>query len=223
MSAPEVLEALSKIAIYLVPAMLGIILHEVAHGYAAARLGDPTARLHGRLTINPLPHIDPMGLLVFVLTSLSGSFVFGWAKPVPVDPRYFANPRKGLMLTALAGPCTNFLLAILCAIFLWGALFLVPSSFWLANQDFLVVLKALKAGVFINLGLAWLNLLPIPPLDGSKVVAYFLPVKLCVSYLKIERYGFLVLLLLLMTGLLNSILKPLILDSSELLLSFLKV
>ena len=222
MLSPDVVRAVEKIAIYIVPAMLGIILHEVAHGYAAARLGDPTARLMGRLSINPLPHIDPAGLIVFVLTSLSGSFVFGWAKPVPVDPRYFAHPRKGMMIVALAGPLTNFLLALFFTALLYLSLEIVPATFWNAHPQSLLVLKAMSAGVFINLGLGWLNLLPIPPLDGSKIAAYFLPENLAFSYLRIQRYGFLVLIVLLISGVLDSILTPLIHGSSQMLLSFLR-
>ena len=104
----DISQVLSTLAVAAVPALLGIILHEVAHGWVANRCGDPTAKFMGRLTLNPLPHIDPMGLLAFVLTSLSRTFVFGWAKPVPVNPRYFRNPAKDMMLVALAGPLTNF-------------------------------------------------------------------------------------------------------------------
>ncbi|MBR4741828.1 MAG: site-2 protease family protein, partial [Desulfovibrio sp.] len=204
----EIAKALETLTIYIVPALLGIILHEVAHGYVAYRHGDPTAKVLGRLTINPLPHIDPMGLLVFVLTSVSGSFVFGWAKPVPVDTRYFAEPKKAMMLVAFAGPAMNFVLALCFAFLLWVGLKVVPEQFWLANQQFLAILFACKAGIVINLGLAWLNLIPIPPLDGSKILAFFLSNKQAQIYMSLERYGFLILLLLLFLGILNKILTP---------------
>ena len=215
----DIASSLSTIAVALVPAMLGIILHEVAHGWAAARLGDPTARSMGRLTLNPLPHIDPVGLLCFVLTSLSGAFVFGWAKPVPVDPRYFRNPVKGMMAVALAGPLTNFLLAVAFALLLTLVLHVVPMAFLESWGGTEYLLKSLQVGVLINLSLGWLNLLPIPPLDGSKVVAYFLPRDWAWRYLRVERWGFVILIVLIVAGVLNSILVPLIWGSAEGLLA----
>lgn len=215
----DIASSLNTIAVALVPAMLGIILHEVAHGWVAARLGDPTARSMGRLTLNPLPHIDPVGLLCFVLTSLSGAFVFGWAKPVPVDPRYFRNPVKGMMAVALAGPLTNFLLAIAFALLLALVLHTVPMAFLESWGGTEYLLKSLQVGVLINLSLAWLNLLPIPPLDGSKVVAYFLPREWAWRYLRVERWGFVILIVLIVAGVLNSILVPLIWGSAEGLLA----
>ena len=215
----DIASSLSTIAVALVPAMLGIILHKVAHGWAAARLGDPTARSMGRLTLNPLPHIDPVGLLCFVLTSLSGAFVFGWAKPVPVDPRYFRNPVKGMMAVALAGPLTNFLLAVAFALLLTLVLHVVPMAFLESWGGTEYLLKSLQVGVLINLSLGWLNLLPIPPLDGSKVVAYFLPRDWAWRYLRVERWGFVILIVLIVAGVLNSILVPLIWGSAEGLLA----
>ncbi|MBQ4566985.1 MAG: site-2 protease family protein [Desulfovibrio sp.] len=214
-------QAIRTLSIALVPAMLGIILHEVAHGWAAARMGDPTARFMGRLTLNPLPHIDPMGLLVFALTSLSGSFVFGWAKPVPVDPRHFRDPAKGMMLVALAGPLTNFALAVLCGLALLAVLTLLPPNGWAQHSIWLFTVESLQVGIVINLGLGWLNLLPIPPLDGSKVLAYFLPGNLAWRYMQVERYGFIILLVLLFTGLLGQVLFPLVRGSARGLLSLL--
>lgn len=211
------------VAIAAVPALLGIILHEVAHGWVASLRGDPTARFMGRLTLNPLPHIDPMGLLAFVLTSLSGSFVFGWAKPVPVNPRYFRNPARGMMEVALAGPLTNFALAIVFGILLRITLEFFPYSQWIHNDTYSFIIKVLRAGVIINFGLAWLNLLPIPPLDGSKVAAYFLPAHQASSYMSVERYGFVILLLLLFTGLLGKVLMPLVSGSYSNLLTLLGI
>ncbi|MDO5484084.1 MAG: site-2 protease family protein [Desulfovibrionaceae bacterium] len=216
-------QALHTLSIALVPALLGIILHEVAHGWAAERMGDATARHMGRLTLNPLPHIDPMGLLVFALTSLSGSFVFGWAKPVPVDPRYFRNPAKGMMLVALAGPLSNFALALFCGLSLLALLHLLPPQVWAQHNVYIFAVSSLQAGIVINFGLGWLNLLPIPPLDGSKVLAYFLPGRLAWRYLQIERYGFIILLVLLFTGLLGQVLGPLVRSSSRGLLGILGI
>ncbi|MBQ7738646.1 MAG: site-2 protease family protein [Desulfovibrionaceae bacterium] len=211
-----------RILICLVPAMAGIILHEVAHGYVAYLNGDPTAKMAGRLTLNPISHIDPMGLLVFVLTSISGAFVFCWAKPVPVQPIYFRRPSYGLMWTALAGPMTNFFLAIFFAFLLWVLTrgFFLP--FWQAHEQLIPILQSCQVGVYINLGLAWLNLLPIPPLDGSKVLNYFLPPHISRQYLALERWGMLILLVLLMTHLLSKILTPLVIGCGDILLGFLK-
>ncbi len=201
------------------PALLGIILHEVAHGACAYRLGDPTAHDAGRLTLNPLPHIDPVGLLVFVVTTVSGLLVFGWAKPVPIDVRYFRNPRRDFMLVALAGHCTNFLLAAFFAVLLWAGLTLVPESFWDANSWAISILIMCRAGVVINLGLAWLNLVPLPPLDGSRVILYLLPARFVGGYLNLERYGLLILLLLLATGALQAVLGPLMDMSAKIFLA----
>lgn len=216
-------QVLSTLAVAAVPALLGIILHEVAHGWVAYRCGDPTAKYMGRLTLNPLPHIDPMGLLAFVLTSLSGSFVFGWAKPVPFNPRYFRNPAKDMMLVALAGPLTNFLLAGLFGLLLWAVLHIFPPQQWMDNTSYVFALKTIQTGVIINFGLGWLNLMPIPPLDGSKVVAYFLPPNAAYRYLSVERYGFVILLLLLFTGALGLVLGPLVSGSALGLLSLLGI
>lgn len=211
-------EAIHILAISLVPALLGIILHEVAHGWVAKRYGDPTAAMLGRLTLNPIPHIDPMGLLVFGLTSLSGAFVFGWAKPVPVNPRYFKDPARGMMLVSLAGPLTNFLLAIAFGLLLAATAHLAPLQEWQNSNLFRFCVESMRAGIIINFGLGWLNLMPIPPLDGSKILAYFLPYDLQGRYMELSRYGFVILLVLLFTGILGKILGPLVRWSSILLL-----
>ncbi|MDR1857711.1 MAG: site-2 protease family protein [Desulfovibrio sp.] len=214
-SLPDTLHVLS---IVLVPALLGIILHEVAHGFVAYRKGDPTAAAMGRLTLNPLPHVDPMGLLVFILTSLSSSFIFGWAKPVPVDVRYFRDPFKDMMQVALAGPLTNALLATLCAALMRLQLWLLPPAEWADAGAYAFALSSLYAGVSVNMGLCWVNMLPIPPLDGSKVLAYFLPAGMRMGYLGMERYGLVILVLLLFCGLLGDILMPLVLGGRHALL-----
>jgi len=210
--------SINRFAVACLPALLGIILHEVAHGWMAKRCGDPTAHMLGRLTINPLPHIDPMGLLVFALTSLTSPFVFGWAKPVPINIRYLRNPARDMMLVALAGPLTNMLLALIFAVLLRGVLHIFPPALWLDTNGYQFVLRMLKTGVVINFSLAWLNLLPIPPLDGSRILSWFLPGDLGWRFQRIERYGFVILILLLATGALGSILGPLVLGSAELTL-----
>ncbi|MDO5536645.1 MAG: site-2 protease family protein [Desulfovibrionaceae bacterium] len=212
-------QALRNFSIAFIPAFLGIILHEVGHGWMALRQGDITAKFMGRLTLNPIPHIDPLGLAMFVLTSLSGSFVFGWAKPVPINPRNFARPRQGLMWVALAGPCTNFLLALICAALLKAVIVFLPPVYWLSNPVYEFAVSTLQMGILINLGLGVFNLVPIPPLDGSKVVSYFLPPKAAYSYLSFGRYGFIVLILLIATGILSHVLLPLLKGSFHLILS----
>lgn len=217
----DIAKALHLVAISLVPALLGIILHEVAHGWVAKRCGDPTADMLGRLTLNPVPHIDPMGLAVFGLTSLSGSFVFGWARPVPVNPRYFRHPERDMMLVSLAGPMTNFLLAFFFGICLFAAVRWLPFAELQHNSVYRFTLETLQVGIIINFGLGWLNLIPVPPLDGSKILAYFLPSNLSWKYMSLGKYGFIILMLLLFTGILGQILGPLVRWSSIILLGML--
>ena len=219
MFATDFSQYLERFAIAAVPALLGIILHEIAHGWMAERRGDPTARFMGRLTLNPLPHVDPLGLMVFALTSLTGSFVFGWAKPVPVNPRYFRNPAKAMMLVSLAGPLTNMLLALAFAVLLRGVAEFALDADWKSNANLIFLVSMLQAGVIINFGLAWLNLLPVPPLDGSKILAYFLPPDVAWRFMGAERYGFVILLLLLATGVLGYVLGPLVRTSTDLAFS----
>ena len=173
-----------KLKLYAIMApglLIALILHEVAHGYVAYLLGDPTAKAQGRLTLNPLKHLDPIGTLAFFFVR------FGWAKPVPINPRYFKNPRQGMMFTALAGPGTNFILAALFALALhtMPALGVRPGNF---------LFLACYYGVFVNLILGAFNLIPIPPLDGSNILAYFLPPRLAYKYTSFGRYGFILLI-----------------------------
>lgn len=215
MPAFDLASSLNRFAVAFMPALLGIILHEAAHGWMAGRCGDPTARLAGRLTLNPMPHIDPMGLLVFALTSISGPFVFGWAKPVPVNPRHFRNPVKDMMLVALAGPLANMLLALSCALLLRLTIHVLPPGVWLETAGYRFMLHTLQTGVVINFSLAWLNLMPIPPLDGSRILAWFLPRDLAARFYNLERYGLIILILLLATGVLGHVVAPLVIGSSE--------
>lgn len=205
----SIAEKISFLAAALVPVLLGIILHEVAHGWAALRCGDPTARMLGRLTLNPVPHIDPMGIAVFAFTALFTPFVFGWAKPVPVNPRYFRNYRKGMLLVAAAGPLTNMVLAIIFAVLLRLLLF-APAEFLLNASMGKFLLEMCKIGISANFALAWINLMPIPPLDGGRILEVLLPWKISLPLQSVERYGFLLLVLLLASGIMSSILLPLI-------------
>ncbi len=208
MSEFDLGQAITRMAILAVPLLLGIICHELAHGYVAYRLGDPTAKNAGRLNFNPIKHLDPMGSAVFILTAIMpGGFVIGWAKPVPIDPRYFKNPRSGIFKVSLAGPATNFILAFVFGLITKGLYMIFVSAE--ADLSFLHPLLAMAfAGIFINIILCVFNLLPVPPLDGSKILLSILPRDLAMKYLQVERYGMLILILLLATGVLGYIIQP---------------
>ena len=184
---------LTDALINVIPAVICITLHELSHGLVALKLGDPTARNAGRLTLNPLKHIDLFGLICLAV------FRFGWAKPVPVDMRNFKNPRRGMGLTALAGPAANMVVA---AVFLalWG--FLTPALY--AGKVGSVVLRILQSTAVLSIGLAVFNLLPIPPLDGSKVVFSLFSERLYRQLMRYERYGMILLIVLLATGILSA-------------------
>ncbi|SDB60718.1 Zn-dependent protease (includes SpoIVFB) [Desulfonatronum thiosulfatophilum] len=201
-----------ELALIAVPVLIAITCHEAAHGFAAWRLGDPTARLAGRLTFNPVKHVDPIGTIAFplLLVLIKSPFIFGWAKPVPVNPRYFQDPVRGMMLVSLAGPGTNFALAVAFAA-MFHALIWIAVLLGGAGMSVIEPLALMaRYGVIINLILGIFNLFPIPPLDGSKILAGFLPVEGARFIYNFERYGFIVLILLLMTGVLQSVLLPLV-------------
>ncbi|MHC4250389.1 MAG: site-2 protease family protein, partial [Planctomycetota bacterium] len=181
------------LAVAIALVIYSIILHEIAHAYAAFRLGDPTAAMRGRLTLNPVKHIDPFGTILFpLMTYYALRIIFGGAKPVPINPYNFRNPRKGMMISSIAGPLTNIAIALLFA----GLHRLLLLAEGYVSDLFLFI--AFKVG-FLNTVLVVFNLLPIPPLDGSRVVSYFLPRNLRESYDKLERFGlFLVLAVVLL-------------------------
>ena len=205
-------EILYYILIGVVPVLLAITLHEAAHGWVADKLGDPTARKLGRITLNPIKHIDPQGtifipLMMIVLSKmlLGTLLVFGWAKPVPVDPRHFKQPLLDMALVALAGPGSNFVMASLWALFISLSAALISDRSMLEHLVFMG-----EIGIFINVLLMVLNLLPLPPLDGGRIVAGVLPKQMAITYLRIEPYGFFILMALLFSGVLGKILMPLI-------------
>ncbi|HEX8583321.1 MAG TPA: site-2 protease family protein [Allosphingosinicella sp.] len=185
---------LFNLATWLIPLVVAIVLHEISHGWVANAFGDHTARDLGRLSPNPIRHVDPIGTLVLpLMLAIAGAPVFGWAKPVPVVARKMRNPRLNMMLVALAGPAMNLLLGLLAVFALAAALSLVvPGS--LGGAFLLVTLEKFLA---INIFLAVFNMLPIPPFDGSHVVEGLLPRPLAARYAKLGKYGFLLLILLL--------------------------
>ena len=178
-----------------------VILHEVAHGYAALSLGDPTARAAGRLTLNPIKHMDPWGTVVLplFLILVRSPFLVGWAKPVPVNPYLMRDPKRGMMLVGAAGPLANIALILLSALALRAMPFSAPPFLF----------DLFKYCCAINIILALFNLLPVPPLDGSKVVAGILPPKMRDAYVGLERYGIFIIIGLLYLGILDRVIVPL--------------
>ena len=207
-----------QIIVVFFPFLIGIIFHELSHGLAALKCGDPTAKLAGRLTLNPIPHIDPVGLGCFLVTSLFTPFVFGWAKPVPIIPAYFRNPRRDMIFVSAAGPLCNLFLAIALAL---GLRLLVhaPSSF-LDSSAAQFLAQMLLGGISANLILFLFNLIPVPPLDGSHIAACLLPSGIAAQLERSGKIGFAILALLLMTGGINYILMPILNASYKFLLTY---
>lgn len=195
------------IAVYAIPVLFAITLHEAAHAWASSRLGDSTARLLGRTSLNPIRHIDPVGTVVvpllILLTSKAlggGGMLFGWAKPVPIEVARLRRPRRDLGLVAAAGPAANIVMALL-----WAGLLKLLTVFQI-EQDFPMLVA--QAGILVNVGLAVINLLPLPPLDGGRILAAFLPYRAAITFYRIEPYGLLIVLGLLATGVLGLVTVP---------------
>jgi Zn-dependent protease len=196
-----------KIAVLALPILFAITVHEAAHGWMAKRLGDRTAEMLGRVTLNPLKHIDLVGtILVPLVVFFMSGFVFGWAKPVPVNYRNLHNPRRDTALVALAGPGANLIMALLWALGILLGVALLESAQWIAVP---LVLMGV-AGVLFNTVLMALNMLPILPLDGGRVLNSLLPPKLALVYSRLEGFGLIIVILLLATGLLGFVLWPLV-------------
>ncbi len=201
----DIATIIQKIAIIAPGFLLAITVHEYTHGYVAYRLGDPTAKLAGRLTFNPISHLDPFGTLVLVLTQM-----IGWAKPVPVDPRYLRNPRKDMLWISLGGPAANLVTAVVLALslhmmqFLFAARAIGPAS----NYILVPLVRILYFGVEINVILAVFNLIPIAPLDGAKILGGMLPRQQAYELEKLEPYGFIILILLVFTGAVGYVIFP---------------
>lgn len=195
---------LEKIIIWSIPVIFGITVHEVAHGWLADKLGDPTAKIQGRLTLNPIKHIDPIGTLVVPAILLYVSnFVLGWARPVPVNWSNLRQPRRDMALVAVAGPGANLLMLIIWLVL--AKLFLIIN---LPTPTTQILLVMCEAGIIINIILMILNMLPVLPLDGGRVMSAVLPTWLSRYYARLEPFGLLIIILLLVTGMLHKILGP---------------
>ncbi len=206
-------ETILRIIIMAPPILLALTVHEFSHGYVAYRMGDPTAKSMGRLSLNPLRHLDPIGTILFFLIHI------GWARPVPVNAAYFRNPRKDMLWVALAGPVSNIVLAILSALAAKALLQVagtVPST--VLNAVLVPLFGMLQASVWINIVLCIFNFIPIPPLDGSRILMGILPYEAARSLANFERYGFVLVLLLAATGILGRIINPIIYFAHSLLL-----
>ncbi len=192
---------LQTIAVYAIPVLFAITVHEAAHGYVARMFGDNTAYVLGRVTLNPVKHIDPIGTIVLPLgMALFTPFIFGWAKPVPVDWSSLRRPKRDMIWVAAAGPGVNLVMAIL-----WAILYNVLQAVGVQELFFF---KVAQAGVSVNLVIMALNLLPIPPLDGGRIVAGLLPRNLSNAYSRIEPFGLFIIVGLLVTGALSFVLQP---------------
>ncbi len=202
-----------QIALMAVPLLAAVTFHELAHGYVAYRLGDPTAKLAGRLTLNPIKHLDLMGTLVFIVTRM-----IGWAKPVPVNPYNLRNPKRDMIWVSLAGPVTNLLIAVLSAL-IYKLLIVLPVSNPFFIKKVLVPLALmLQLSVVLNIGLAVFNAIPIPPLDGSKILMGLLPPRQAMAYSRIEPYGFFIILALIFLRVVDFVIFPLIIFLKNLLI-----
>lgn len=207
------LTLIQKITVSALPIIFAITVHEAAHGYVAKYFGDLTAEKLGRITLNPIKHIDPIGtILLPALTLMLGGILFGWAKPVPVNFANLRNPKKDMFWVAAAGPASNFVMAIFWALMLnFSQSVPEGASYFLSQMS--------QVGITINLILMVLNLLPLPPLDGGRIAVSLLPMDLAVKLSRVEQYGFIILIVLLFTGVLGRVIWPIISFLQQMLLN----
>ena len=211
------LSLLQKLSIWALPVILAVTCHEAAHAWVADKLGDPTSRQQGRVSFNPLRHIDPIGTVVLPLVLLAiGGFVFGWAKPVPVDVRNLFNPLRDFAIVAIFGPLANLIMALGWSVVFAISYFLSDGS-QQVSPSYLLQLMA-EAGVLINVMLMIFNLLPIPPLDGSRIAAFLLPKPMGMQIFLYERYGFIILITLMFLGLFQYLAPPILWIAENLLM-----
>ncbi|MBM3298877.1 MAG: site-2 protease family protein [Deltaproteobacteria bacterium] len=216
MESFDILQILTQLVLIAPGFLLAITVHEYTHGYVALRLGDPTAKLAGRLTFNPISHLDPIGTLALVLTRM-----IGWAKPVPVDPRFLRSPRRDMLWISLGGPAANLVAAVCLALLVHFVVFLFEGRPVTQFSVFFVepLFRILRYGVRINIVLAVFNLIPVPPLDGASIVAGLLPRELAYRFEMLQPYGFIILLLLIFSGAVSYIVVPPIVFIERLLLT----
>jgi len=203
----ELEHTIRLIALYAIPGIFAITLHEAAHGYAARHFGDPTAHEAGRITLNPIRHIDPMGTIVIpvlILIASQGKYAFGWAKPVPVNFGRLRNPKRDMLWVAAAGPGANLLMAVLWVFVIKAMQGLPPNYF---TEPLLLMARG---GILVNAVLMVLNLLPLPPLDGGRIAVSLLPPKLGYRFARVEPFGMIILLVLMLLGVLGKVMWPLI-------------
>lgn len=200
----DIMTFFQQIALMAVPILIAVTFHELAHGIVADRLGDPTPRMAGRLTLNPIKHLDPIGAIVFILTR-----TIGWARPVPVNPYNFRDPLKGMLYVSLAGPMSNFAIAF-GASFIYRLILGMQSDPLIAERVLVPIALMIRYTVILNIGIGVFNLIPIPPLDGSKILMGLLPAKARMVYASIEPFGFLILLGLIILRVVDILIFPVV-------------
>ncbi|MBI5810506.1 MAG: site-2 protease family protein [Deltaproteobacteria bacterium] len=209
---PMLQDYLLKTLLIAPPVLLALTVHECAHAWTACKMGDPTAKMMGRVTLNPLKHLAPIGTVALFVSGM-----FGWAKPVPINPRNFRNISKGITLVSLAGPLSNVFLAAVFALVRRLLLMGGDKLAFTAPQVFKPIYIMVEVSIVLNVSLAVFNMIPVPPLDGSRVLANFLPPDKAFAFSKIEPYGFMILIVLIMSGVINRVVSPLVFFTAGLL------